>query len=230
MLFEKPKILGHILVTDFASAWTFKTSSINSNIAFLDAFTEEGLSSEATYMFDFKESKKLDGLKGGIIAVINPEGFFADNVRKKMKGYLLRGGFFSRNNIASYDIPESIVWKVLRSISKGNYRMDKYGVSFVHLKFPSKRVDVYIREKHAELLTNLSLELKKEYERELDSKLEMKGFRLSKSLISLAKASALRDGRKFVSENDIDRIYYLSQWMNLKFEPLKSRYLRDDYD
>jgi len=76
---------------------------------------------------------------------------------------------------------------------------------------------------------HLAKDVSREISYQLDEKGQYKspGFRLFKSFISLAKASALRDGRTIVSSNDIGRIKYLSHWMNLKMNALNQEYPDD---
>jgi hypothetical protein len=75
--------------------WTFKPSSQDNTITFLDAYTEDGLSPESDYAFDYESLKPFKGLRGGIIAAINTIGFYSPK-HKQTKANLLKGGFFSR--------------------------------------------------------------------------------------------------------------------------------------
>lgn len=220
-LFSKPKILGHILVYDYASIFTYKRNTVDSTIEFLDALTEEGLSPESAYWIRGDALQEFEGLKGGVIAGINVFGFFTST--GKVKANLYKGGWFSRNIVVSYGMSERLVSEVFDSIRKGNYRYDRDYISQISLKLPSKRISVKLPKVLANDIEELAREIAEEYSEDLKPH-KLKGFRLHKSLISLVKASALRDGRRKVNEDDVDRIRFLSNWMNLKMRKLKLKY------
>ena len=220
--FLNPKILGHVLVYDFSSLFSFKPSTVDSTMSFLDALTEEGISSESTYVTDSDKLKKYEGLKGGIIAGINTYGFFSNPEKKKIRANILKGGFFSRNIVASYRISETMLAKIFDSVKQEEYREDKKFVNLIPLNFPKKRVDVKISLEFKETIKDIVKEIRETINE--DFKTELKGIRLFKQLIALAKASALRDGRIKVISKDVDRLRYLSHWMNLKQRNLKDNY------
>lgn len=220
-LFNKPKILGHILVYDYSSIFAYKPNTVDSTIEFLDALTEEGLSLESSYWIKGDELKKFEGLKGGLIAGINTFGFFTST--GKVKANLYKGGWFSRNVVVSFGMSAQLISKVFDSIRKGNYRYDRNFVSRIALKLPRKRIEVNLPKGLSEEIEELAREIAEEYSEDLKPH-RLKGFRLHKSLISLVKASALRDGVRKVEEEDVERIRYLSNWMNLKMRKLKLKY------
>ena len=221
LLFNKPRILGHIMVYDFANTFTYKANSVNSTIEFLDALTEEGLGKESAYWIAGEELDPYENLKGGLIAAINTFGFFTSS--GKVKANLYKGGWFSRNLVVTFSTSQAMNSKIFESISGGNYRYDKSFRNIIKLSLPKKRVQVILPERYAQDLRILASEIAETYSEDLESH-TLKGFRLQKILISLAKASALRDKRKVVMKEDIDRIRYNSQWMNLKRNPLKMNY------
>jgi hypothetical protein len=220
-LFNSPKILGHILVYDYSNVFTYKASTVDSTIEFLDALTEDGLSGESSYWIKGNELEPYEGLRGGIIAGINTFGFFTSG--RKVKANLYKGGWFSRNIVATYDISETLLTKIFDSIRRGEYRRDKGFVEYIILQLPMKRMDVELSIEYAAEIGDLARELAEDYTRDL-SPYKLKGIRLDKSLISLVKASALRENRDYVNADDVDRIKYLSNWMNLKMNNLKMDY------
>ena len=64
----------------------------------------------------------FENLKGGIIAGINPFGFFTEN--RKVKANLYKGGLISRFLVASYSISNEMKSKIFDSITRGEYRTD----------------------------------------------------------------------------------------------------------
>jgi hypothetical protein len=224
-IFEKPKILGHLIIYDFQALFSFKPSTVDSTIAFLDALTEEGLSAESDYATNYDALKPFEGLRGGIIAAINNEGFFTGSsmkFKKTIRKNMRKGGFFSRNVIVSYDISFGQLRRIFAGIVKGDYRTGKDFVGTIILKLPKKRMDTRISEDFAQRLVDLANDLSEDLL--VNFGYRTKGIRLSKNLIVLAKASALRDKRNTVNEKDIERVEFLSRWMNLKFEKLRSRW------
>lgn len=221
LLFESPKILGHTLVYDFANMFTFKANTVDSTIEFLDALTEDGLSPESAYWIRGEKLEHYRNLKGGIIAGMNTFGFFASS--GKVKANLYKGGWFSRNIVATFALSQRMASEISDSIARGEYRYDQKLRKQIKLDLPKKRVQVNLREHYSQEIRDIVSEVAEEYSEDLKPH-KLKGFRLQKSLNSLVKASALRDGRKTVEERDIDRIRYLSQWMNLKMNKLKRKY------
>jgi hypothetical protein len=179
------------------------------------------LSAESSYWIKGDELKEFDGLKGGVIAGINTFGFFTASMR--VKANLYKGGWFSRNIVVSYGMSETLVSKVFDSIRKGKYRLDKNYVSEIGLRFPKKRTEVELHADLSEQIRDLARNVAEEYSEDLKPH-KLRGFRLHKSLISLVKASALRDGRTRVNQEDVERIQCLSNWMNLKMRHLKIGY------
>lgn len=222
LLFDKPKILGHIIIYDFSMLFSFKPNTIDSTMAFLDAFTEEGLSPESTYAISYEKLEPFDGLKGGIIGGFNMEGFFTrggSKLKRTIRQNIKKGGFFSRNLIVSYAISSAQLRMIFDSIVHGEYRTDEKYVNLIALNFPDHRINVSISEEYTRVLVDLSNDILEELYKDIGYKL--KGIRLTKILIALAKANALRNKRTSVKREDIERISMLSRWMNLKFEKLK---------
>jgi len=221
LLFNKPKILGHVMVYDFANTFTYKANSVDSTIEFLDALTEEGIGKESAYWIKGEKLDPYENLKGGLIAGINTFGFFTAS--GKVKANLYKGGWFSRNLVATFSNSQVMNSKIFDSITDGNYRYDKSFRNIIKLNLPKKRVHVILPKRYAQDIRILASEIAETYSEDLELH-TLKGFRLQKILIALAKASALRDGRKVVMDRDIERIRYLSNWFNLKMKPLKINY------
>jgi hypothetical protein len=222
LVFNKPKLLGHILIYDFSAIYSFKQDTIGNTIDFLDALTEDGISSESSYAIGSDELKEFEGLKGGVIAGINTYGFFTNSDKKKIRANILRGGLFSRFLVVSFDVSEKLIREIFDSIKNEEYRTDKKFVNLISLNFPIKRIDIDMPIEYKDELEQIVDDIRERLEKESQAKI--KGLRLLKALIGLVKASALRDGRSQVNKSDIDRIRYLSNWMNLSMNNLKTNY------
>ncbi len=223
ILFEGPKILGHIFTYELANVFTYKANSVDSTIEFLNALIEEGLESETSYWIEGDELDKFKNLKGGIVAGINPFGFFTSFRTKLVKANLYKGGFISRLLVVSFSNSKIIDCKISNSITSGEYRTDKSFRKLIIEDFPRKRVKIYIKKSHASQIEVLASEIAIVYGEDLKT-YALKGFRLQKSLVSFVKASALRDGRRVVNDRDVQRIVYLSRYLNLKMNELDMDY------
>jgi len=223
LLFKKSKILGHILNYEFANTFTYKSDSVNSTIEMLNAFTEEGLANESSYWIEGDALEDFLDLKGGIIAATNPFGFFTSEKTRNVKATLYKGGCITRIPVASFTTTNEQKKRVFDSITRGDYRPDKKFKDEIIENFPKKRHQVKLPKKYAKKIRDLTVKVAEEYSKDLKDH-TLTGFRLQKILIALVKASALRDGRKIVNSHDVDRITYLSHWLNLKMNPLKDDY------
>lgn len=205
-------------VPDLDGVFKQKQDVVDRTILFLDAITWDGLDPEATYLLDYKGLVRFRGFKAQLISGVTSQGFFTKY--KRVKANLLKGGFLSRMVVFSMDYSASQVSRIMDEIFNGSHRR-KY-VKHIPLNFPKKKHKVVLRKPQAEKLKDLT--------KDLAEKMEMRGFRLGQQLISLAKASVLRDrclGRKrwyVVTDEDVDLIRYLSEWINFEQKPLRDYY------
>jgi len=220
-LFQELRIMGALIIYEFANLFNYKQNTVNSNIEFVDALTEDGLSKESAYWISGEELGKFENLKGSLIAGLNSFGFFTS--ARKVRANLYKGGLLSRTIVVTFSSSSFMDSEISNSIADGEYRYDKKFRKFIHLSFPCKRVEVYLPKRYSQEIKELALEIAEDYSEDLQPH-RIKGFRLHKSLIALVKASALRDGRRTVNHEDVERIKYLSQYMNLKMKKLKMEY------
>lgn len=117
------KKAGHILIPDMSNVFTYKQSTCKKNMLFIDAFTEEGLDPEDDYFNKPEEGAKISGVRGGIIAGINPAGFLS-STKRKIRQQFIEGGGMSRFILVSWD-DSSYNKEIADSITDGLYRNDK---------------------------------------------------------------------------------------------------------
>lgn len=165
LLFKSAKILGHILTYEFVNAFTYKASSVNSTIELINAYTEDGLSNESSYWIEGDALDDFENLKGGVIAGINPFGFFTSQKTRNVKANLYKGGLISRFLVASYTISEAIKSKIFDSITQGEYRTDRNFRDLIIENFPKKRVHVILPRRYAQEIRELASEIAEEYAR-----------------------------------------------------------------
>jgi len=206
-----PKEPVTFIVPDLDAVFKQKPEVVDRTVLFLDAVTWDGLDPEATYAIGYKELEKFRGFKAGLIAGITDEGFFTKH--KRVKANLLKGGFLSRMIVFSIDYSASQVSRILDEIFDGSH--SRKFVPYIHLDFPNEKQAVYLPK-------NLRMRLK-HLTQDIAEEMQTRGFRIGEHLMALAKASVLRDGRKFrvVTEEDVDLIEHLSRWMNFEQKTLK---------
>jgi hypothetical protein len=218
---------GHIEIPDLSNELTYKPSTSKMNMLFIDAFTEEGLDPEDDYFNKPEEGQKIAGVKGGIIAGLNPAGFLS-STKKKIKQEFIEGGGMSRFLIVSWE-DSNYNKEIADSITAGLYRKGEGFVRNIQFDFPNDPVEVVLPRtlaKRIQLLAETITEDLNEDFQKFGIPAQMKGRRLQKRLVSLAKAAALREGRRYVLSRDVARIQYLSRWMNLKKRQLPREYPR----
>lgn len=221
---KSDKQIGHLVIYDLTDIFAYAPKTVNQAIQFLCALIEEGLSQQGAYWIESEDTKRLEGVKGGLVAGVNTFGFFTKS--GKVKANLFKGGLLSRLIPFSISYSMTHIGKIFDSIRKQRYHVGKGFVDLIDLNIPQEPVEVRISKTHLKILEDLAKDVSRELSYQLDEKGQYKspGFRLYKSFISLAKASALRNGRTIVSSNDIGRIKYLSHWMNLKMNALNQEY------
>lgn len=154
--------------------------------------------------FDLREvafMKEIKGLKFNMITAITTPNFAF--LKKKMKGT----GLLSRFIPFSYSYPIDKVKKIFDYIEKIQDKED------VHTYRILKK-DTIVKEDPAlfKQLEIVSMRLGQEY--------GAYGFRAQKSLQRLAKANAILNNRKEVTQEDIDKILHLAKWINFDFNTI----------
>ena len=96
-------------------------------------------------------------------------------------------------------------------------------VSFINLKLPKKRVAISTNTQVNKELWKISEDVVANINKKLVH-FNLKGIRDFKTFRTLAKCSAQREGRNSVNMNDVKRMRFLSEWINLDMKPLKTFY------
>lgn len=204
---------GHILIPDMSNIFTYKPSTSKKNMLFIDAFTEEGLDPEDDYFNKPEEGAKISGVRGGIIAGINPAGFLS-STKKKIKQEFIEGGGMSRFIPVSWE-DSRYNKEISDSITAGMYRKGRGFVKNIQFTFPDDPIDIVLPKSIAKKIQILAERITEDLNEDFQNHgipAQMKGRRLQKRLVSLVKAVALREGRRYVLSRDFARIQYLSRW------------------
>jgi hypothetical protein len=160
---------------------------------------DTGIVQISTY---YKQVYKLvEGLKFNIITAITTDNY------KNLEKYMKKTGLLSRFIPFSYDYPIDKVKKIF------NYIEGVETTENVQIK--------EIRKEDVEIQNNPNLF--KEFEMistRLGTQYSGYGLRAQINFQRLAKANAWLNGRKEVTSEDIEKILYLSKWINFDFNPL----------
>ncbi|MEM5813432.1 MAG: hypothetical protein QXU71_03670 [Candidatus Aenigmatarchaeota archaeon] len=160
-----------------------------------------GIKAISTYHKQLQFYKLIEGIKFNVITAITTDNF------KKIKKYFRDTGLLSRFIPFSYDYSISLIKKVFDFLEGKKHISD--------VKFPKiKQKDIAIEDKP---------ELFKEFETistKMSIELSGYGFRLQKNLQRLAKANAILNNRTEVTKEDIEKVIYLSNWINFEFRSL----------
>lgn len=213
--------LHHLVFLDFIDLMARKWSTVKVLLKFLNSLIEDGYIKVSTYATRSTKQWKqrsddgaeLTHVECGMLAACTTVEYV-----RHLKG-LRDMGFESRVVPFSIGYSTRQINEILESIALGKYKGQF--VEDISLDLPKRKKKVKIKADHCRELIDISDYIKSQL-----SKKRLHGFRLLKRLRALAKASALRDGRRLVSWNDIDRIRFLSNWMNYQEYPLTDRWYK----
>ncbi|MFZ0445100.1 MAG: hypothetical protein WAM95_10845 [Bacillus sp. (in: firmicutes)] len=207
--------LKHLLIPDLLNAiekdYTTKKGFLNMTKTLI----EEGITSLDT--FNLRTHKTYDpAVKCGLITAITSEsyqGYWEESSNKwrgGMKHEWRTIGLLSRFIPFSYQYELSKIGRIFEFIANGEQEETVNSKS----QFKIKRKTVNV-EGNPELFNKLALSSQK-----IGQEAGGYGFRLQRSLQSLAKANAVLNDRTEVTQEDIDTLLHLGNWMNYNFNPL----------
>jgi len=200
---KNDKYITHIILPDFLKVIHKRHSTAASTLMLLNQLTEEGV-------FQIPLGNTLynfEGLRCGIITGIT-RGDMKDRRHRFHKT-----GVLSRFIPVSWTYTSGTKEEIEEYISSLDYQEEEGRGFPQHLQDVERHsIEVRADPKLLKPLTKVSRkygELEGTY-----------GFRYLKHLIRLSLASAIRDNRREVTREDIERVIYLSRYMNLSFTPI----------
>ncbi|UCE16682.1 MAG: hypothetical protein JSV12_03500 [Candidatus Bathyarchaeota archaeon] len=211
-----PKIeregLKHLIIPDLLNAIKKDYRTKEGFLQLMKTLIEEGITSLDT--FHMRTHKVYDPpIKCGFITAITSESYLGsyNQDKQRLEGGLRRYwkniGLLSRFIPFSYEYELSKIQRIFQFIQNEE-----------HLKPTSKQtvkrkmVDVKGNPQLFQRLEILSVRVSQE--------VGGYGFRIQRSLQTLAKANAILNDRTEVAQQDIDKILELGNWMNKRFNPL----------
>jgi hypothetical protein len=193
------KPLKHIIIPDLLNPLSKSKPSVKGLIHFLNTVTEEGLTKIETAGIQFD----IPLIRCGLIGAITSIGF------KQRIPYWKGVGFLSRMLPFTYKYDINTVQEIINSIFAEEYKKE----DSIKLKLPNHEIEIKSKpEYNRELLP---------YTLRLANAQETYGFRLQKHYQRLLKASALANGRKEVTHEDINNIKKIAKYTNLEFNTIE---------
>lgn len=205
------KEIRHIIIPDLVKPMSRGKDTVHTLIAFFNSLIEEGVLRITTYAENItmgSQTGQSIPIKCGLIATL-AKGVLLDG-----RHHWSRMGFMSRLLPISYDYTASTQLDIHKAIAQRHY----LSATPIHLNLPTQDEDVKLGSPEADDLLLLAGGLTAIVDRNSPEKIY--GFRLQKHLQRLAMASALKDNRSIVNQNDVDYIRSLSGCINLEYYPL----------
>jgi hypothetical protein len=204
--------LKYLIIPDFLNAIEKDYTTRKGFLNLMKSLIEEGITSLDT--FNIRTNKVYNPpIKCGLITGITAESFYGHYDAKEQRWiggvrYEWKSmGLLSRFVPFSYDYELSKIYKVYKFIE--NEQQTK--------KSPKHSIQRRIIEVkgNPQLFSQFEMLSYK-----IGQEVGGYGFRILRNLQALAKANAILNDRTEVNQQDIDKIIYLSNWINYRFNPL----------
>lgn len=210
-----PKIQNNevktIVIPDMLKAVSKKSATAVNFMTILNALVEEGV-----YEITLRNTKDFKGARCNVLTSITPDIYF-DKRRQWNKI-----GFFSRVIPFTFKYDNDMKSNVFNAIGKYQVSDDK-----ILLELPTYRKDVGISEHYTEVAEQYAVALgasEKLVFKLKDDKVYVKegsiGFRHKWQFQAMLKTFALMRDNPEVDNLDVEKLGFLSQWMNYEFNPL----------
>lgn len=204
--------LKHLIILDILNAIQKDKTTRLGFLNIIKSLMEEGITSLDT--FHLRTNKVYDPpIKCGLITAITSDNFngYYDPRRQQYRGgakaIWKSTGLLSRFIPFSYQYEISKISKIFNFIEKEEEQR-----STGKEKIKRKMIDVKGNTKLFEKLQIASSQL--------GGEMGGYGFRPQRSLQYLAKANAILNDRTEVTQDDIDAVLHLANWMNYRYNPL----------
>jgi hypothetical protein len=172
----------HVVANELQKVFMRKASTWAATLGMLCQALEEGVREN----YNREHSVDLGGAQIGLIA-----GLTHDSARSKSK-LLRETGFWTRVAAVNWEMPQSELFEVMRSISRG----DRSDTSKVIVKLPENPIEV-----------NFPEALSRQFEQYVFQQLrEFTVIRLFQRLRAVAMACAILDGRDWVHPVDVEKV------------------------
>lgn len=190
------KKIKFFVIPDFLKLTMRKSSTASNTLSLLNAIIEEGVAKINTFF----RKKDYNNLTCGLISGITKK----ELLDKRHKWASI--GFLSRILPISFSYSPATQLKIMDEINKMEFKIE------MEKNFKRTPTNIYISKEMAERIQTLTLSIKEAE--------EIYGFRRQKQLLSLVLANAQKNDRIEVTQEDVDTIARLSNYINLDFNTL----------
>lgn len=195
----KSGIFRTLLVPDIINCVEKQKSTRDQFLALIKSGIDDtGIIKIATHYKNLDMSKQVDGVKFNMITAATIENF------THIKKYVRDTGLLSRFIPFSYGYPLSLIHEIFNKL-EGEISNDLVSVPKIFKVNKKVEGNPNLFKNFEIMSTSLGLEY------------GAYGIRAQTNFQRLAKANALLNKRDIVTEEDIDKVIYLSNWVNLKF-------------
>jgi len=205
--------LKHLIIPDILNTIEKDYTTRQGFLNLIKSLIEEGITS--LDQFNVRTHKVYEPpIKCGLITAITSESYegYWDEINHRWIGGIKQQwrnmGLLSRFIPFSYQYELTKINRIFKFIEEEEHEKS----SMPKQKIKRKMVDVKGNPGLFEQFQILSLNVGKE--------VGGYGFRVQRSLQTLAKANVVLNDRAEVTKEDVDKILYLGNWMNYRFNPL----------
>jgi hypothetical protein len=201
------KEIRFIMTSDILNSLKKQKSTREPLLQTLKSLVDEGVKKVDTYHKHYDYETRI---KAGMIAGITRSELYASQERYSFYSDFKRYGFLSRLVPFTYEYPIDKLDKIFHYIMSGKAEDSNVFIPKIRQFKKEKRYE--LNEQLFSRLQRISIELA-QYS-------DSYGIRVQKNLQKLCYANALLNNRVYVAGEDVDKILYLSRWMNFDFNPL----------
>jgi len=196
-----------IMTSDILNSIKKQNSTREPLLQTLKSLVDEGVKKVDTYHkhYEFKTP-----IKAGLISGITRSEFYASQGRYSFFSDFKRYGFLSRLIPFTYEYPLDRLDKIFHYVMSG--KAENSTVIIPKIRQPTREKQYDLNEPLFQHLQRISHKLA-QYS-------DSYGIRIQKNLQKLCYANAFLNNRDYVDREDIEKILYLSRWMNFDFNPL----------
>lgn len=202
-----------VLIPDILNCVEKSSSTRKPLLQTMKSMVDEGVTRIQTPWKDYEYKTPV---KLGLISAITRESlYYTSKMQGSIFNDLKRMGFISRMIPFSYEYPIDSTAKIFNYLY-GNITTSQEQIRIPKIKFLNyDPLDTKNYEPKPELFSQLQ-----QISTSLSQFSDSYGFRIQKNLQKLCYANAMIDNRNEVEQKDVDKILYLSRWMNFKFNAL----------
>lgn len=197
------KEIRMLLIPDLLNCTEKQKATRDSFLQVVKTAIEEGVTNFSTFYKRLETKKEEQPVRFGLITAITMDNF------RQTQRYMNSTGLTSRFIPFSYSYSNETL-AVIQDLICGLSVDSKYNVKFG--KIIEKEIDI---EEDIDLLKKL-LQISSVF----GSKTGCYGIRFQKQLTRLVKANAIMNGRKKITNEDINKILSLTKWINVDFAPI----------